>query len=248
MPRKQAAAATTPASNNETVEGNESYLDNFLASITEDVNLPGDIKRNLTQLRELDQQSQELFERMQRLSKNHIARAKRSVQDGREPDEEYLTKARKTYRELMEVDEEKVQVADQIHSDITRHYDHCSSELRKFEEELKEKGQLKTPQMKTTAPQMKTNTLSRQESSEQNADAPTAAGGPSVEPPPAPAVGGQRGRQGSSSGVEAAVSAPPPSANSHKRGRGRKVSFKEAERQRLAAESAAASSAAADDG
>ena len=51
---------------------------------------------------------------MQRLSKNHIAKAKRSVQDGREPDEEYLSKARRTYRELMEVDEEKVQLADQV--------------------------------------------------------------------------------------------------------------------------------------
>jgi cell fate (sporulation/competence/biofilm development) regulator YlbF (YheA/YmcA/DUF963 family) len=82
--------------------------------VTEDVNLPADLKRNLSQLKELDTQAQELFERMQRLSKNHITRAKRSVQDGREPDEEYLTKARKCYRELMELDEEKVQLADQV--------------------------------------------------------------------------------------------------------------------------------------
>ena len=84
---------------------------------------------------------------MQRLSKNHIARAKRSVQDGREPDEEYLTKARKAYRELVEIDEEKVQLADHMSAEVARHFEHCTTELRKFEEELKEKGQLKTPQV-----------------------------------------------------------------------------------------------------
>ena len=134
MPRKQAAA---PAADT-IVEGNESYLDSFLSSITDDVNLPADLKHNLSQLRELDTQSQELFERMQKLSKNHIAKAKRSVQDGREPDEEHLAKARRAYRELMELDEEKVDLADKMAAEVTRHYERCASELRKFEEELKE--------------------------------------------------------------------------------------------------------------
>ena len=84
------------------------------AGVTEDANVPGDLKRNLTQLRDLDTQSQELFERMQKLSKNHILRAKKAVQEGREPDEEYLVKARRAYKELVEIDEEKVDLADRM--------------------------------------------------------------------------------------------------------------------------------------
>ena len=113
MPRKQPAASNAEV----VVEGNESYLDNFLNGVIEEANLPGELKRYLGQLRELDTHSQELFERMQRLSKNHVAKAKRSVQDGREPDEEYLAKARKTYRELVDIDEEKVSLADQMHAE-----------------------------------------------------------------------------------------------------------------------------------
>ena len=82
--------------------------------VTEDNNVPGDLKRNLGQMRELDQQAQELFERMQRLSKNHISKTKKAVQDGREPDEDFLGKARKVYRELMDVDEEKALLIDQV--------------------------------------------------------------------------------------------------------------------------------------
>ena len=66
------------------------------AVVHEEANLPVELKRKLTQLRELDAQSQELFERMSKLSKNHILRAKKSVQEGREPDEEYLVKARRS--------------------------------------------------------------------------------------------------------------------------------------------------------
>ena len=222
MPRKQPAAPQT--SSEVALDGNESYLDNFLNSVIDEANLPGELKRYLGQLRELDTQSQELFERMQRLSKNHIAKAKRSVQDGREPDEEYLAKARRTYRELVDIDEEKVSLAEQMHVEVTKHFSHCSSELRKFEEELKEKGQLKTPQMKTQ--------LARQDSASNDADA--AGAGSSF------AAAGRRGRQGSIGGTGSGVQPEQPtSANSHKRGRGRKVSFKEAERQRAVAEAMA---------
>jgi len=71
------------------------YLDTFLESVTEDKNLPADVKRSLAQLRDLDTQAQEQYERMQKQSKNHVARAKRSVQGGHEPDEELLHKARR---------------------------------------------------------------------------------------------------------------------------------------------------------
>ena len=69
-----------------------SYLDNFLTSITETTNLPHELKKNLALMRDLDTQAQDLYERMQKQSKNHIARAKRSVQADSEIDEELLTK------------------------------------------------------------------------------------------------------------------------------------------------------------
>ena len=209
------------------------------AVVTEDADLPGTLKRDLTQLRELDAQSQELFERMSKLSKNHILRAKKAVQEGREPDEEYLVKARKAYKELMELDEEKLALAEQMHTDVARHFDFCSSELRKFEEELKEKGQLKTPQMKTQQ-------LSRQDSAGSmgeeggGASASASASAAAIAAlPPVAAGDGRRGRTNSIGGlgdVPAVSSQPSSGGNSHKRGRGRKVSFKEAERQRQQAE------------
>ena len=82
---------------------------------------------------------------MQKQSKNHVARAKRSVQGGHEPDEELLHKARRSCRELMEIDQEKVACADQLYDDLSRHLERCEGELCKFEEELRERGQLKTP-------------------------------------------------------------------------------------------------------
>jgi hypothetical protein len=118
-----------------------------------------------------------------------------------------------------------------MHSEVSRHYEHCANELRKFEEELKEKGQLKTPQMKTQ--------LSRQESTSHDNDA--GGSGLAGDAPAPMGAGGRRGRQGTVTFDVAATQ--PPSANSHKRGRGRKVSIKEAERQRLAAETAAAAAA-----
>ena len=210
--------------------------------------MPVELKRKLTQLRELDAQSQELFERMSKLSKNHILRAKKSVQEGREPDEEYLVKARRAYKELIELDEEKVDLADQMHAEIARHFDFCSTELRKFEEELKEKGQLKTPQMKTQQ-------LARQDSTGSLADAGAEAaanlmGGSGSGSGLAPLAlsgdpSGRRGRVGSFGAGDSGGPAPPGSANSHKRGRGRKVSFKEAERQRQQAEAMEQRAAAA---
>ena len=85
------------------------------------------------------------------------------------------------------------------------------------------------------AEQMKT-ALSRQESATNEGSSDAAASGLAADLPNAVGAGGRRGRQGSFGGE--APASHPASANSHKRGRGRKVSFKEAERQRLAAEMA----------
>ena len=45
------------------------------------------------QLTDMQAAQQEHYERMQKQSKSHIARAKRSVQGGQEPDDELLRKA-----------------------------------------------------------------------------------------------------------------------------------------------------------
>ena len=175
------------------------------------------------------QKAQELYERMQKQSKNHVARAKRSVQGGHSPDEDLLLKAQKSCRELLEVDSEKVACADQLYDDLSRHLERCEGELHKFEEELREKGQLKTPA------NVKASAAASEPSSAGGTDG--AAGGLSVQvggaanEMPAPlGTGGRRGRQPSVSVM------PEASPTSHKRGRGRKVSHKEAERQRAAQE------------
>ena len=144
----------------------------------------------------------------------------------------HAAQARRSCRELLEIDSDKVACADQLYDDLSRHLERCEGELCKFEEELRERGQLKTPaNVKASA------------SEPPGAGADSAAGGLSVQvggPSEMPAplgTGGRRGRQPSVAAM------PDQSPTSHKRGRGRKVSHKEAERQRLAAESAASSAA-----
>uniref|UniRef100_A0A7S4BC18 SGF29 C-terminal domain-containing protein n=1 Tax=Chrysotila carterae TaxID=13221 RepID=A0A7S4BC18_CHRCT len=141
MPRKSVSLTDLKAEE----ETASSYLDNFLTSVTETTNLPGEIKRQLSQLRDLDTHAQELFERMQKLSKSHITRAKRNVQDQKPPEEELLVKARRVQGELLEVGAEKVKLAELSYATICHHLERCESELQKFEEELREKGQLKAP-------------------------------------------------------------------------------------------------------
>lgn len=92
MPRKTASSSDLKAA--DTDEGTTSYLDSFLESITEQHNLPSELKKHLAQIRDLDQQAHEHYERIQKQTKNHIARAKRSVQQGKEPDEDLMHKAR----------------------------------------------------------------------------------------------------------------------------------------------------------
>lgn len=200
--------------------------------MTEDRNLPADVKRSLAKLRGLDAQAQELYERMQKQSKNHIARAKRSVQGGHSPDEDLLLKAQKSSRELLEVDSEKVACADQLYDDLSRHLERCEGELHKFEEELREKGQLKTPaNVKASAPPSEPSGAAGSEGTAGGLSVQV--GGLAHEMPAPLGTGGRRGRQPS------AVALPEASPTSHKRGRGRKVSHKEAERQRAAQEAAA---------
>ena len=165
--------------------------------------------------------------------------------------------ARKSFRELIELDEEKVACADQMCAYITKHLLHCETELQKFEEELKEKGQLKTPLLvKTESAASLAASLAAANAavacgaaSSTTAAAPAGAAAaaeaalPPHEIPPAPTTGGRRGRQPNVPAFSAQSEAPPPVPVSHKRGRGRKVSYKEAERQRQAAEAAAAAAA-----
>ena len=97
MPRKVSISHDPVAEDSS--GGNNSYLDNFLVRVTEDNNLPAEMKRDIGRLRDLDTQGQELFERMQKQSKNHIARAKRTVQSGGHLDDELLLKASAQHRQ-----------------------------------------------------------------------------------------------------------------------------------------------------
>ena len=149
--QREAPPRTAPTHSNRARLVISAHASFSCAGVTEDSTLPGDVKRALSQLRDLDSHGQELFERVQKYSKNHVARAKRSVQSGQTPDEELLHKARKSHRELMEIDEEKVAVADEVCAQITKELLHCESELHKFADELKERGQLKNPIIKVRA-------------------------------------------------------------------------------------------------
>ena len=147
MPRRTASANNSEPKANQEAEPpqNVSYLDSFLSKVTENVDLPHQIKKALSQLKDYDQHAHELFERSQKLSKTYVTRAKRALQQNHELDEESLHKARKLHRELLEIDNEKVNITTAAHTSICTYLEQIETELARFEAELLEKGQLKAP-------------------------------------------------------------------------------------------------------
>jgi SAGA-associated factor 29 len=92
-----------------------SYLDNFLATVED---APQDLRRNLQHMRALDTEAQDLVERIKKLAKVHVTRAKRSVAEGAEPSEELLIKIRGLHRKVDEIANEKVDMATQISDQV----------------------------------------------------------------------------------------------------------------------------------
>ena len=140
------------------------------------------------------------------------------------------------------MDDEKVMLADETCDEICQHMKRCEEELAKFEEELREKGQLKEP--KTGAVKLETPAALAA------ADSCLAQGASSSADLPAVGQPRARGRNVSFGGAGAAAQqqgaeTPSGAPSSHKRGRGRKVSQREAERQRQVAEEKAMEAAAA---
>jgi cell division septum initiation protein DivIVA len=92
-----------------------SYLDTFLSSVED---APQDVRRNLQHMRALDTEAQELVERIKKLAKVHVTRAKRSVAEGQEPSEELLHKLRGLHRKVEEIANEKVDMANHISDQV----------------------------------------------------------------------------------------------------------------------------------
>ena len=120
------------------------YMENFLESVS---NLPHDIKRNFTEMRELDQRVQNILVKQEGRTKQYL-RKKKLQQNGsgnvsqKELDEE-LTEIRANFKKAEEFTDRKVTLAQQSYETMDKHIRKLDSDLRKFEEDLEQEESVK---------------------------------------------------------------------------------------------------------
>eukprot|EP01116_Phalansterium_solitarium_P024954 TRINITY_DN931_c0_g1_i1.p1 TRINITY_DN931_c0_g1~~TRINITY_DN931_c0_g1_i1.p1 ORF type:complete len:216 (+),score=55.55 TRINITY_DN931_c0_g1_i1:838-1485(+) len=113
-----------------------SYLENYIESVS---SLPQEVRRNFQLLRELDAESQELVENVERASKSYLRNAKRT----REVSEAEEATIKADLKKALELGDEKVALAVQTYDLVDRHIRRLDQDLKKFEQELAEAGQQK---------------------------------------------------------------------------------------------------------
>ena len=112
------------------------YLEHYLDSIE---NLPYELQRNFTLLRDLDQRAHDMLEEIDKMCKEYITK----VRDlGSDEKKEYFTKIEHAFQKSKEYGDDKVQLAVQTYEMVDKHIRKLDSDLTRFEEDLKQQRQL----------------------------------------------------------------------------------------------------------
>jgi len=109
------------------------YLENYLEGVS---SLPGEVRRNFALLRELDQTSQELIEKVEQNTRTYVKSAKRAREAN--PEEEELIRA--DLKQALQLGDEKVALAVQTYELVDKHIRKLDTDLKKFEAELEQGG------------------------------------------------------------------------------------------------------------
>ncbi|XP_028855634.1 inhibitor of growth protein 5a [Denticeps clupeoides] len=109
------------------------YLEHYLDSIE---NLPCELQRNFTLMRELDSRTEEKKGEIDKLAEEYIASV-RSLES--EQRVEHLQKIQNAYSKCKEYSDDKVQLAMQTYEMVDKHIRRLDADLARFENELKEK-------------------------------------------------------------------------------------------------------------
>ncbi|XP_077572512.1 inhibitor of growth protein 5a isoform X1 [Stigmatopora nigra] len=109
------------------------YLEHYLDSIE---NLPCELQRNFTLMRDLDNRTEEKKVEIDKLAEEYIAKVKNLASEQRV---EHLQKIQSAYSKCKEFSDDKVQLAMQTYEMVDKHIRRLDADLARFENELKEK-------------------------------------------------------------------------------------------------------------
>uniref|UniRef100_A0A3Q2VRQ4 Inhibitor of growth family, member 5a n=1 Tax=Haplochromis burtoni TaxID=8153 RepID=A0A3Q2VRQ4_HAPBU len=109
------------------------YLEHYLDSIE---NLPCELQRNFTLMRDLDNRTEEKKGEIDKLAEEYIANVKNLASEQRV---EHLQKIQNAYSKCKEFSDDKVQLAMQTYEMVDKHIRRLDADLARFENELKEK-------------------------------------------------------------------------------------------------------------
>uniref|UniRef100_A0A3Q2ZPD5 Inhibitor of growth protein n=1 Tax=Kryptolebias marmoratus TaxID=37003 RepID=A0A3Q2ZPD5_KRYMA len=112
------------------------YLEHYLDSIE---NLPCELQRNFTLMRDLDNRTEEKKAEIDKLAEEYIANVKNLASEQRV---EHLQKIQNAYSKCKEFSDDKVQLAMQTYEMVDKHIRRLDADLARFENELKEKLEL----------------------------------------------------------------------------------------------------------
>ncbi|KAM9461798.1 inhibitor of growth protein 5a [Clarias gariepinus] len=109
------------------------YLEHYLDSIE---NLPCELQRNFTLMRELDNRTEEKKGEIDKLAEEYITNVRNLASEQRV---EHLQKIQSAYSKCKEYSDDKVQLAMQTYEMVDKHIRRLDADLARFENELKEK-------------------------------------------------------------------------------------------------------------
>uniref|UniRef100_W5MI41 Inhibitor of growth protein n=1 Tax=Lepisosteus oculatus TaxID=7918 RepID=W5MI41_LEPOC len=109
------------------------YLEHYLDSIE---NLPCELQRNFTLMRELDNRTEEKKAEIDQLAAEYIANVRNLASEQRV---EHLQKIHSAYNKCKEYSDDKVQLAMQTYEMVDKHIRRLDADLARFEADLKEK-------------------------------------------------------------------------------------------------------------
>jgi uncharacterized protein Smg (DUF494 family) len=111
------------------------YLENYLESIS---TLPQEIKRNFELMRDLDDKSQELIEKIERFTTTY---SQANARNAREYSKDTVRQIREDLQTCIQYADEKVNLAVQTYDLVDKHIRRLDQDLRKFEAELESERQ-----------------------------------------------------------------------------------------------------------
>ncbi|XP_065061212.1 inhibitor of growth protein 4-like [Rhopilema esculentum] len=111
------------------------YLEHYLDSIE---NLPYELQRNFTLLRDLDQRAHDLLSEIDKMCEEYMEKIRKLTPPEKK---DYLNRIDSAFRKSREYGDDKVQLAIQTYEMVDRHIRKLDSDLARFEEDLKQQRQ-----------------------------------------------------------------------------------------------------------